>query len=116
LWYKLLHVLVTISHVMISYMTYEEFRRQLGKAGLSVKKFAGLIKQTPNSITNYAAQGEVPPHLAIIAALMGDMAEGGMDFRTTLTRIQFEASKPRGGATKGRFGGDKQNELFRRDR
>jgi|SRR3569623_1752196 len=89
-------------------MTYEEFRRQLGKAGLTVKAFADLIKQTPNSITNYAMQGEVPPHLAIIAALMGEMAESGLDYRATLARIEFEASKPRGGATKGRFGGSRQ--------
>ncbi len=93
-------------------MTYDEFRRQLGKAGLTVKAFADLIKQTPNSITNYAAQGEVPPHLAIVAALMGDMAEGGLDFRATLSRIRFDACKPRGGATKGRFGGSKQTPLF----
>lgn len=90
---------------MIPAMTYDEFRRQLGKAGLSVKSFAELIKQKPNSITNYAAQGEVPPHLAIIAALMGDMAESGLDFRATLSRIQFEAAKPRGSAVKGTFGG-----------
>ncbi|MCL1886724.1 MAG: XRE family transcriptional regulator [Betaproteobacteria bacterium] len=96
---------------MILVMTYDEFRRQLGKAGLTVKGFALLIKQTPNSITNYATHGEVPPHLAIIAALMGDMAEAGLDFRTTLARIQYEASKPRGGAIKGRFGGAKQINL-----
>ncbi|MBI1889427.1 MAG: XRE family transcriptional regulator [Burkholderiales bacterium] len=88
-------------------MTYEEFRRQLGKAGLTIKAFADLIKQTPNSITNYSTQGEVPPHLAIVAALMGDMAEAGLDFRATLSRIEFEASKPRGGAAKGKFGGSK---------
>jgi hypothetical protein len=96
---------------MIAAMTYDEFRRQIGKAGLTVKGFAELIKQTPNSITNYATHGEVPPHLAIISALMGDMAEAGQDFRTTLSRIQFDAGKPRGGSTKGRFGGSKQNEL-----
>jgi hypothetical protein len=92
-------------------MTYDEFRRQLGKAGLTAKEFAELIKQSPNSITNYAKQGEVPPHFAIIAALMGDMAEGGQDFRNTLSRIQFEANRPRGGASKGRFGGSKQISL-----
>lgn len=96
---------------MIIAMTYNEFRRQLGKAGLSVKGFAHLIKQTPNSITNYSAQGEVPPHLAIIASLMGDMAESGLDFRHTLSRIQFEANKPRGGSVKGKFGGSKQESL-----
>jgi hypothetical protein len=96
---------------MLLFMTYDEFRRQIGKAGLTVKEFAELIKQTPNSITNYAKQDEVPPHLAIIAALMADMAEAGSDFRATLTRIQFDASKPRGGATRGRFGGSKQINL-----
>lgn len=92
-------------------MTYDEFRRQLGKAGLTVKGFAELIKQTPNSITNHATQGEVPPHLAIIASLMGDMAESGLDFRATLARIHFDACKPRGKAVKGKFGGSKQIDL-----
>lgn len=92
-------------------MTYDEFRRQLGKAGLTAKEFAELIKQSPNSITNHAKQGEVPSHLAIIAALMGDMADAGMDFRTTLSRIPFEACKPRGGSIKGQFGGNRQRSL-----
>lgn len=85
-------------------MTYDEFRRQIGKAGLTVKGFAELIKQTPNSITNYASQGEVPSNLAIISALMGDMAEAGLDFRLTLGKIEFEASKPRGNALRKHFG------------
>lgn len=89
-------------------MTYDEFRRQLGKAGLSAKGFAELIKQNPNSITNYAALGEVPPHMAIIAALMADMADHELDFRASLNRIHFEAAKPRGSAIKGKFGGIKQ--------
>lgn len=96
---------------MMATMTYNEFRRQIGKAGLTIKEFAELIKQTPNSITNYAGHNEVPSHLAIISALMGDMAEAGHDFRVTLSRIQFDAGKPRGGATKGRFGGCKQDNL-----
>lgn len=85
-------------------MNYQEFRRQLGKAGLTVKEFAYLIKQTPNSITNHAAEGEVPSHLAIIAALMGEMAESGLDFRATLGKIKYEPNNSRGGFTKGRFG------------
>lgn len=92
-------------------MNYKEFRRQLGKAGLTIKEFAELIKQTPNSITNHAAEGEVPSHLAIIAALMGAMADASVDFRATLNQIEYEPSKPRGGATKGKFGGSKQGDL-----
>lgn len=92
-------------------MTYEEFRRQLGKAGITSREFAELIKLNPNSITNYAKQGEVPTHLAIIVSLMGDMAEHGLDFRAVLSRIEIEPNRPRGGASKGRFGGTKQFNL-----
>ncbi|NUT87566.1 XRE family transcriptional regulator [Pseudomonas corrugata] len=88
-------------------MTYEEFRRQLGKAGLSVKAFAELIKQNPNSISNHAVQGGVPSHIAVIAALMAEMAEHGVDYRAALIRIDFSPSKPRGRGEKGNFGGSK---------
>jgi len=89
-------------------MTYDEFRRQLGKAGLTIRGFATLIKQSPNSISNYSRSRDVPPHLAIIAALMGEMAERGVDFRLPLSQIDIRASRPRGGASKGRFGGVSQ--------
>lgn len=82
-------------------MMYSEFRRQLGKAGLTVKSFAEIIKQTPNSITNHAKSGEVPSHLAIIATLMGEMAENGQDFRAPLSRIQFGSSKRLGNMSSG---------------
>jgi len=32
-------------------------------------------------VTNYAKSGEVPSHLAVIAALLGEMAERKIDFR-----------------------------------
>lgn len=89
-------------------MNYDEFRRQLGKAGLTVKGFAELIGQTPNSVSNYAGES-VPNHLAIIAALLGEMAERAVDYRVVLDRINLEPARPRGGAVKGRFGGSKQD-------
>lgn len=46
-------------------MTYDEFRRQLGKAGVTAREFAELLSLNPNSITNYARQGEVPSHLTV---------------------------------------------------
>lgn len=81
-------------------MTYEEFRRQLGKAGITVKGFAHLLKQNPNSITNHAVTGEVPAHIAIIAALLAELAEHGIDYSAVLNRIDYSASKPRGLKTK----------------
>ncbi|WP_026345523.1 hypothetical protein [Novispirillum itersonii] len=94
-------------------MTYDEFKRQLGKAGVTAREFAELIKLNPNSITNYARQGAVPSHLAVIVALMGEMAEHGIDFRSVLDRIEITPNKPRGAAAKGRFGGAKAQEYIR---
>lgn len=92
-------------------MTYDEFKRRLGKAGLTAREFAGLIKLNPGSITNYARHGEVPSHLAVIVTLMGEIAESGFDFRPALSRIEIVPNKPRGAAAKGRFGGSKQSDF-----
>ena len=75
-------------------MTYTEFKRQLGKAGLTVRAFAALLGQTPNSITNYASKGQVQTHLAIIATLMAEMADAGMDFQGALRRAGLAPSEP----------------------
>jgi hypothetical protein len=74
-------------------MTYEEFRRQLGKAGLSVKEFAGLVRLRPNSVTNYARVGEVPSHLAVIAILMGEMADNKLDFKARLASVDIDSTR-----------------------
>ena len=92
-------------------MTYTEFQRHVGKAGLTVKAFANLIKMNRVSLSNCARRGEVPSHLAVIAALMGEMADKGMDFRDVLGRIDIAPKKPRGAGKTGRFGGDKQRDL-----
>lgn len=84
-------------------MTYEEFRRQLGKAGISVKGFAQLLKQNPNSISNHAIHGEVPAHIAIIAALLAELAEHGVDYAAVLSRIDYTANRPRGLKAKNAF-------------
>jgi hypothetical protein len=93
-------------------MTYEEFLRQLGKAALTVREFAEMVKMRPNSVTNCARRGEVPSHLAVIVALMGELAENRLDFKTPLSKITIEPKKPRGSAAKGKFGGSRQSGLF----
>lgn len=92
-------------------MTYKEFKRQLGKAGISsVREFADILNMNPNSITNYSTSGEVPSHLAIIAALLGEMAENQIDFKKVFRKIKFDPKKPRGKAAKGIFGGTHWND------
>ena len=92
-------------------MTYEEFRRQIGKAGLTNTAFADLVKINRNSITNFKKDGEVPVHWAIVAVLMAEMADGKLDFKEPLSKIEIESKKVRGTAAKGRFGGSKQTDF-----
>lgn len=92
-------------------MDYKEFRRQLGKAGLTNKSFAELVKINPNSVTNYKKDGDVPSHWAIVALLMGVLADNKIDFKEALSEIEIEPNKVRGTAAKGRWGGSKQNDL-----
>lgn len=92
-------------------MTYMEFQRHIGKAGLTVRGFADLIKMNRVSLSNCSKKGEVPSHLAVIAALMGEMADKGLDFRAILERIDITPKKPRGAGKTGYFGGDKERDL-----
>lgn len=97
---------------MIIAMTYDEFQRQIGKAGLSIREFAELVKMNRISLSNNKKKGDVPSHLAVIAVLLGEMAEQQIDFRTVLSGIDIAPKKPRGAGAKGRFGGSKQSDLF----
>ncbi|TLS73461.1 XRE family transcriptional regulator [Mariprofundus erugo] len=87
-------------------MGYEEFQRQVGKAGLTISQFAELVKMNRVSVSNYGKKGEVPSHLAVIAVLLGEMAERSIDFRELLAGIDIAPKKPRGAGI-GKFGGSK---------
>lgn len=67
-------------------MEYNEFRRQLGKAGLTNKAFAELLGLNPVSISNFKAKGEVPDHLALIASFMADYKERGLNFMVVIEK------------------------------
>ena len=91
-------------------MTYDEFQRQIGKAGLTLRQFAELVKMNRISLSNYGKKGEVPSHLAVIVALLGEMAERKIDYCEVLSRIDITPKKPRGAGI-GKFGGDKHASL-----
>ncbi|GAB1392899.1 hypothetical protein MASR1M60_10620 [Rhodocyclaceae bacterium] len=86
-------------------MNYEEFQRHVGKAGLTIKAFAELLCMNRVSISNLSKKGEVPVHLGVIAALLGEMADKGVDYRAILARIKIEPRPAKGIAAKGVFGG-----------
>lgn len=113
------HNLMRISHEMLCIISafsivrgcavnYEEFKRRLGKAGLSVKEFADLMRIGCNSVSNYAAKGVVPVHLAVAATLMGEMADHQLDFRLAINELNLKEKKPRGASARGGFGGNRQ--------
>ena len=93
-------------------MNYDEFQRHVHKAGLTLKAFADLVRMNRISLSNLAKKDEVPTHLAVIAALLGEMKDKGIDYLDVLSRIEIAPKKPRGAGKGGKFGGDKQEELF----
>jgi hypothetical protein len=92
-------------------VSYDDFIAELGKSGLSVRAFADLLGMRANSISNNAKRGEVPSHLAIIVSLLAEMNIQGIPFQPIFSRLSLSKKKPRGGASSGRFGGDKQGKL-----
>lgn len=70
----------------IATMNYEELKRQIGKAGLTNTAFAELIGIHPKSVTNFKVKG-VPPNIAIIAVLIAEMKERGIDFENIIKSI-----------------------------
>jgi hypothetical protein len=88
-------------------LTYLEFLAELDQAALSVRDFASLMQMNPNSVSNYARSGEVPTHLAVIAALR----RNGIDHHPIFSRIRIAPKRRRGGAERGRFGGNPQGRL-----
>jgi len=95
-------------------MNYDEFKRQLGKAAVTASEFGRLVKLNPNSVTNYSVRGTVPNNLAVIAVLMGEMAENKVDFRRVLQETELQANKVRGSAQKGKFGGKRSTSIKKR--
>ena len=79
-------------------MDYREFKRNIGKAGISVKRFAELIRCHPASITNLSQKGKsekIPKNLAIIAVLIGEMKDNGLHFEELLANLDIEANQGR---------------------
>ncbi|HEY0114754.1 MAG TPA: XRE family transcriptional regulator [Allosphingosinicella sp.] len=92
-------------------MSYDDFLVELGKAGLSVRKFAQLLGRRPNSISNNRKLGEVPDHLAVIAVLLAELHLRDIPFAPAFARLGLSPKRPRGASAVGKFGGNKQSQL-----
>lgn len=87
-------------------MDYSTFQQNIKEAGLSIADMARLLKQHPNSITNYSHLGYVPSHLAVIAVLVRELASNGIPFVSILEGLELKPKAGRGrplaSATRGR--------------
>lgn len=86
-------------------MNYDEFTRNIRKAGLSIKEFAILIKANPNSITNLSKKNNIPKNLAIIAVLLGELVEQEIEYKRLFKKMNLEPQKAR---VKNTFGEKKK--------
>ncbi|AEV27168.1 hypothetical protein Dsui_2829 [Azospira oryzae PS] len=93
-------------------MTYDDFVDCLGRARLSIRGFSRLVCTHANTFTNYAKDGHVPDHWAIVVTLIAEMARREVDFKGPLSQLELTPKKERGGAAKGKFGGTKQPDMF----
>lgn len=57
-------------------MNYKEFKRNLGRAGLTNKT--------------------IPNHYAVIALLMIELADNGIEFQEKVLNLKLKEAKPRG--------------------
>jgi predicted transcriptional regulator len=65
---------------------YKEFKRHLGKAGLTVNSFAELLGVQPSSVSNYAKKNRVPQAYALVATLAGEIVDGGDNLKEILRK------------------------------
>lgn len=91
-------------------MLYAEFRRHLGKAGMTINDFAAHLSIRPASVSNYSKSGSVPRTYAIIAILLGEAADRGVDAAKLLGNFGI---KPRTVPTGSNV---KQLDMFRASR
>jgi len=87
-------------------MKYDEFLRNVGKAGLTLCEFADLMKMNRISLSNYSKKAEVPSHLAVIATLMGILADNDINFAGSIDKIRITPKAPR--VPKGTFYGSRR--------
>lgn len=88
-------------------MEYSLFLQLINKAGLNINEFAALLKMNRVSVCNYSKKGDVPDHLCVIAALMAEMNECGMNFTSIIDELNLSPKKKRGAG----FGEDHQEKL-----
>jgi hypothetical protein len=68
-------------------MQYSDFKRHLGKAGLTINQFSELIEVRPSSISALRSKPTVPAKYSVLAVLLGDNKDRQVDSKAILGRF-----------------------------
>lgn len=88
-------------------MSYDEFLQHLEKAGLTISTFSELLGMNRHTLYNRRKLGWMPTHIAVIAALLGEMGSKGLNYQAVLAPLGIERKPARGVAAAGIFAGNK---------
>jgi len=76
-------------------MKYDDFKKNIRRANLSMREFADLIKANRNSITNLSVKEKVPKNLYIVSALLAELAYHKIDYKEIFQEMDIEPQKAR---------------------
>lgn len=74
-------------------MRYREPTINIVKAGLGIKEFAKSIKANPNLITNLKLKEKMSKNIAVIAVLLGEMVNKGLEYKYIFEKLELEKQK-----------------------
>ena len=87
-------------------MIHVKFQWHACKADLKLYEFARYKDLNPTTISNKRSRG-VPRHLAMLAVLLSELADRGLDYRELLARNGIEPTRPRNSKANGTAEGAK---------
>jgi hypothetical protein len=85
-------VLFSFFYEILIVVNYPEFKRHLGKAGMTIGRYAALLQINPNSVSNYAKRSEMPRVHALLAVMLGDARDRGEDIELVLNRYGLSSN------------------------
>jgi len=76
-------------------MKYDDFKKNIRSANLSMREFADLIKANRNSITNLSTREKIPKNLYIVSALLAELAYHNIDYKKIFQEMDIAPQKAR---------------------
>jgi len=77
-------------------MTFNEFKKKLIDADLTLPKFAKLISVSEKNIQNYKKKEKIPNHLAVIVECFAIFKEKNIDFEKRIDMLKLRKNTKKG--------------------